>query len=274
LTIDGSNIERKDELLQVIARLQGISLVQVVSGRGLPDVFYEIPTSKVPVIVKELVETLPGIPTIPEDWKPDPTSTVRLSQLKEAKDALLKRKTELSLAPLLGKQSAETKSDGAQNNSKPGSEVPIAQIIQTNVTRFGTIIMITFLVSILTPLYRYNIRLATYYDARADVIGLFGTKLKSVGFLQLSAALTPSFDFGKTPSTPVEQIIELVRGHGEEEIKRYRISFSTPGSICCLPPIPFRLPPHRRSLRVLELEPIRRSARSIARAQPLRDDAL
>ena len=35
-----------------------------------------------------------------------------------------------------------------------------------------------------------------------------------------------------------------------------------------------RLTLHRRSLRVLELEPVRRAARSIGRAEPLRDDAL
>src|SRR5438045_1612889 len=38
-------------------------------------------------------------------------------------------------------------------------------------------------------------------------------------------------------------------------------------------PILFRLALHRRRCRVLELEPILRSAGTVARAEPLRDDA-
>jgi hypothetical protein len=71
--------------------------------------------------------------------------------------------------------------------------------------------MIIFLVTILTPLYRYNIRLATYYDARADVLEMMDTHLKSVGFTQIATAVTPTFDFGKPQATPIEQVIELVR---------------------------------------------------------------
>jgi hypothetical protein len=66
--------------------------------------------------------------------------------------------------------------------------------------------------------------LATYYDARADVLELFDTKLKSVGFARLAATLTPSFDFGKAPITPVEQLVELIKelsakekSHGKSE---------------------------------------------------------
>jgi hypothetical protein len=97
----------------------------------------------------------------------------------------------------------------------PRQEVsPVAQIIQTNVTRFGTIIMIIFLVSILTPLYRYNLRLASYYEARADALILMETKLRSAGFIKLVGALTPTLDFGKAPPTPIEQLVQLVQGAG------------------------------------------------------------
>jgi hypothetical protein len=41
-------------------------------------------------------------------------------------------------------------------------------VIEPNITRFGTMIIVSFLVSILVPLYRYNIRLAAFYQARAD----------------------------------------------------------------------------------------------------------
>lgn len=53
--------------------------------------------------------------------------------------------------------------------------------------------------------------LATYYDARGDVLELLNTKVGSAGFVELSQALTPSFDFGKAPATPMDQAIELAR---------------------------------------------------------------
>lgn len=106
---------------------------------------------------------------------------------------------------------AGTKQEATEVVTKRGADELIAQLVQTNITRFGTIVMIIFLVSILTPLYRYNIRLATYYDARGDVLQLLDTKLSAVGFVELSQALTPSFDFGKAPATPMDQAIELAR---------------------------------------------------------------
>jgi hypothetical protein len=74
--------------------------------------------------------------------------------------------------------------------------------------------MIIFLVSILTPLYRYNLRLASYYDARADALILMETKLRSApaGFIRLVGAFTPTLDFGKAPPTPIEQLVQLVQG--------------------------------------------------------------
>jgi hypothetical protein len=137
-----------------------------------------------------------------------------LSALDSALSQLKQRQVQAETSKLVGsapQQAPESKSEPA----------PLAQIIQTNVTRFGTILMILFLVTILTPLYRYNIRLSTYYDARADVIDLCATDVKDVGFAELTAALTPTFDFGRAPETPIEQVLQLVRqvaskGKGEE----------------------------------------------------------
>jgi hypothetical protein len=86
-----------------------------------------------------------------------------------------------------------------------------ASLIEPNITRFGTMIVVSFLVSILVPLYRYNIRLAAFYDARADGLELMKTNLRTNGFINLSASLTPALDFGKQPATPIEHIIELAR---------------------------------------------------------------
>jgi len=97
-----------------------------------------------------------------------------------------------------------------------------AAIIEPNITRFGTMIIVSFLVGILSPLYRYNIRIAAFYDARADALDFLRTSVRSNGFVRLAGSLTPNMDFGKQPQTPIEQVIELARlisakgGHRKE----------------------------------------------------------
>jgi hypothetical protein len=46
--------------------------------------------------------------------------------------------------------------------------------------------------------------------ARADALRMKG-ELGRVGLIALASSLTPGVDFGKTPQTPIEQILELVR---------------------------------------------------------------
>jgi hypothetical protein len=46
--------------------------------------------------------------------------------------------------------------------------------------------------------------------ARADALRMKG-ELGRVSLVALASSLTPGVDFGKTPQTPTEQIIELVR---------------------------------------------------------------
>lgn len=86
-----------------------------------------------------------------------------------------------------------------------------AFIIQTTITRFGTVTLVVYLVSILSSLYRYNYRLAAFYTARADALRLAKEGVESIGFDRLMSALTPTFDFGKSPQTPIDQIIALMR---------------------------------------------------------------
>jgi hypothetical protein len=59
-------------------------------------------------------------------------------------------------------------------------------------------------------LYRYNIRLFAFYMARADALMMKG-ELGRVSLIALASSLTPGVDFGKTPQTPTEQILELLR---------------------------------------------------------------
>jgi hypothetical protein len=50
----------------------------------------------------------------------------------------------------------------------------IISLIATNVTRFETMAIITFLISLSMSLYRYNIRLYAFYMARADALRMKG----------------------------------------------------------------------------------------------------
>jgi hypothetical protein len=162
--------------------------------------------------MEEITKAKSGV-VVAENSPEQKQRTERLSLLEKAEERLQQEKTEMGLATILGER---TRVPGAPNDSvgetqKVSRDIPLAQLVQTNVTRCGTIIMIIFLVSILTPLYRYNIRLATFYDARGDILELLNTKLSSVGLVELASAFTPSVDFGRPPNTPIEQAIELLR---------------------------------------------------------------
>jgi hypothetical protein len=74
--------------------------------------------------------------------------------------------------------------------------------------RFGAVAIMFFLVGILVPQYRYNIRMASFYDARADMVRL-SEKLDDLG--TLATVMTPNIDFGKAPPTPIEQIVSIIR---------------------------------------------------------------
>lgn len=71
--------------------------------------------------------------------------------------------------------------------------------------------MIGFFVSILVSLYRYNIRLAAFYTARADLLRLMGPTMTVSDFGLMAAALTPTLEFGKSPQPPIGQLVELVK---------------------------------------------------------------
>jgi hypothetical protein len=80
-------------------------------------------------------------------------------------------------------------------------------IAATAITRVGVVLIIIYLVQILIGLYRYNTRLATYYNAKQDVLGLWDgnpTSLKRLDEIMGS----PKFDFGKEPKHPLEDLLK------------------------------------------------------------------
>ena len=56
-------------------------------------------------------------------------------------------------------------------------------------------------------LYRYNMRLATYYNAKRDVLTLWDGTPASLKHLDEIIG-PPKFDFGKEPKHPLEDILK------------------------------------------------------------------
>jgi hypothetical protein len=84
-----------------------------------------------------------------------------------------------------------------------------ARVIENNITRVGAILTMFFLVTILVPQYRYNIRMAGFYAARADSFTLLPKPTTSPDdLIKVVTVMTPDIDFGKAPPTPWQQIIE------------------------------------------------------------------
>jgi hypothetical protein len=84
-------------------------------------------------------------------------------------------------------------------------------LISTVTTRVGIVVLLLFLVQILVPLYRYNTKLAGFYDARADALELVDND-NSDGLDRLVTILSPdTLDFGKAPATPTQQALDAAK---------------------------------------------------------------
>jgi hypothetical protein len=93
------------------------------------------------------------------------------------------------------------------------SNLDTIELVRTSLIRFGGVAVVLFLVSLLTPIYRYNVRLGTFYLARADALILArDTKVRDFG--EMLKLLTPSYAFEKEPVTPVESIAAFAREAG------------------------------------------------------------
>ncbi len=83
-------------------------------------------------------------------------------------------------------------------------------LIQTNVTRFGTLLVVFFFIALLQPIFRYNTRLAAFYDARADALLLFrasaGRDIET-----LVSMLTPTLAFDKDEERLEDKSMEVVK---------------------------------------------------------------
>jgi len=81
----------------------------------------------------------------------------------------------------------------------------VIDIVRINIFRFGGISVTLFLIALLIPIYRYNIRLANFYMSRADALSVC-RELKFGDFSEMVKLLTPTHAFEKEPVTPIDSI--------------------------------------------------------------------
>ena len=84
------------------------------------------------------------------------------------------------------------------------------------IIRFGIMFFIAFLLQLLVSLYRYNMRLAAYYDARGDALFFAAAaqeeQKESAGLDALTEIFSPdSVDYGRSPNMATKQIIEVAK---------------------------------------------------------------
>ena len=87
-------------------------------------------------------------------------------------------------------------------------------LVWTAITRFGTILFIVYTISILLNLYRYTMRMSAYYESRAESLSLmteFGDAEAKRFQMFVDALAAERVDFGKQPTTPIEQVMEAAR---------------------------------------------------------------
>lgn len=105
------------------------------------------------------------------------------------------------------------------------------QRISRLATRLAVIGLLIYLVQLMVNLYRYATRLAAFYKARGDAILLIqvsGASVKeatSLSFDALATSLSPdSVDFGKSPATPNQDLLALVRGALRDSGKQQEVT--------------------------------------------------
>jgi hypothetical protein len=82
-------------------------------------------------------------------------------------------------------------------------------LVATQVTRVGVVLMLLFLVQILVTLYRYNMRLAAFFDARADAL-LVHSEWTRLPLQDLTLVFAPdNVDFGRLPPTPISSALRF-----------------------------------------------------------------
>lgn len=125
-------------------------------------------------------------------------------QIKSLSDAVLKM--EATLGAL--KQRLIQIDEGIVD---PSGEISNFRLIQTNVTRFGSVLLILFFIRIIIPQYRYALKLSRFFEARAYALRMDQLKIKDKDPDYWTSLLTPNMGFGPEPETPYDKVIELLK---------------------------------------------------------------
>lgn len=100
------------------------------------------------------------------------------------------------------------KSERNGENNTNGNAFSDKSFLSTASIRFGVTIIILFFVQVLVNLYKYNIRLSAYYEAKADALLISNGDLEL--FEKLSNNMSPNeLHFGKAESTPIDKLIDM-----------------------------------------------------------------
>jgi hypothetical protein len=68
-----------------------------------------------------------------------------------------------------------------------------------------------FSVSVLLSVFRYALRLASYYDGRADALGLTVGDLDGRFHRRVNTMVPNGIDFGKMPKSPGEMAFDMAK---------------------------------------------------------------
>lgn len=98
----------------------------------------------------------------------------------------------------------------ADDTTEIGQREAYIRLAQSVLVRITLVVLILFLVRLLFNLYRYLTRIAAAYDSKADAIDLVSFDPDKLTKL-VDAFSTEQFDFGKTPTGPVDQATEIIR---------------------------------------------------------------
>jgi hypothetical protein len=87
----------------------------------------------------------------------------------------------------------------------------ITVLVSTVSQRVGIIVLLIFLLQILVPSYRYNIRLAAFYAARADALEILSTVPNNTLDNLIPIFSPDSLDYGRTVPSPTEHVVEMLK---------------------------------------------------------------
>jgi len=94
------------------------------------------------------------------------------------------------------------------------------ELLYVSITRFGTIAFLIFVVVVLLRVYQYLMRLAAYYDSRADALLLMaiGTEKHAELLVKFSGVLgADKIDFGPPVKTPVDSIADAIKSAKKDD---------------------------------------------------------